>query len=59
VVALVGLAADAVLLGCWLVGRSSDALFGVAGLAQALIVIGGSGVATVFAADYSRESLGW
>lgn len=59
VVALVGLLLDAILLVLWLADRSGDSLIGVAGLAQALIVIGGSGIATVFAADYSRESLGW
>jgi len=48
-----------VLLVAWLFDQSSDRLVGIAGLAQALIVIGGSGIATVFAADYSRESLGW
>jgi hypothetical protein len=59
VVALIGALLDAILLVLWLADLSSDALIGVAGLAQALIVIGGSGIATVFAADYSRESLGW
>ena len=59
VVALIGALLDAILLVLWLANLSSDALIGVAGLAQALIVIGGSGIATVFAADYSRESLGW
>lgn len=59
VVALLGALLDAILLVLWLADLSSDALIGVAGLAQALIVIGGSGIATVFAADYSRESLGW
>ena len=58
-VALVGLVVDAGLLVLWLADRSGDAFLGVAGLAQALIVIGGVGIATLFAADYSRDSLGW
>ncbi len=58
-VALAGVGLDAALLVAWLVDLSGDAVVGVAGLAQALIVIGGSGIATVFAADFSRESLGW
>jgi hypothetical protein len=58
-IAIVGVAIDAILLVAWLFDRSSDRLVGIAGLAQALVVIGGSGIATVFAADYSRESLGW
>jgi len=57
--AATGVVLDGVLLMAWLLDRSSDRLVGIAGLAQALIVIGGSGIATVFAADYSRESLGW
>lgn len=58
-VALVGIGLDAALLVFWLIDLSSDSLVGLAGLAQALIVIGGSGIATVFAADFSKESLGW
>ena len=58
-VALVGIALDLALLVFWLIDLSSDSLVGLAGLAQALIVIGGSGIATVFAADFSKESLGW
>jgi hypothetical protein len=58
-VALAGFLADAVLLVCWLTERSSPTLLGLAGLAQALIVIGGVGIATLFAADYSRDALGW
>jgi Glycosyl transferase family 2 len=57
--ALLGVLLDAVLLVAWLADRSSDRLVGMAGLAQALIVVGVSGIVTVFAADYSRESLGW
>ncbi len=57
--ALIGILADAVLLAVWITGLSSGMLLGFAGLAQALIVIGGSGIATIFATDYARESLGW
>jgi hypothetical protein len=52
VVTLLGLVIDAVLLILWLAGRSGPGLLGVAGLAQALIVIGGGGIATLFASDY-------
>ncbi len=58
-VAVLGAGLDAILLVSWLADRSSSSLVGIAGLAQAMIVIGGSGIATIFAADYSRESLGW
>jgi hypothetical protein len=51
-VALIGLVTDAALLVLWVVGRSGPELLGVAGLAQALIVIGGGGLATLFASDY-------
>lgn len=56
-VALAGLVLDGALLVVWLGGWSSAALLGPAGVAQALVVIGLSGVATVFAADYSRAAL--
>jgi hypothetical protein len=56
---LTGFLADGALLILWLVGHSGPDLLGVAGLAQALIVIGGGGIATLFAADYARDSLGW
>lgn len=58
-VAAVGMLADAVLLVLWLTGRSGPALLGVAGLAQALIVIGIGGVATLIAADVARDALLW
>lgn len=51
-VALLGVVIDGGLLMLWLSGRSGPGLLGVAGLAQALIVIGGSGIATLFASDY-------
>jgi hypothetical protein len=51
VVALLGVITDAVLLVLWLAGQSGPSLLGVAGLAQALIVIGGGGIATLFASD--------
>jgi hypothetical protein len=50
-VALLGIVTDAGLLALWLLGQSGPGLLGVAGLAQALIVIGGGGVATLFASD--------
>lgn len=52
VVALLGIVIDAVLLVLWLRGESGPGLLGPAGLAQALIVIGGGGLATLFASDY-------
>ena len=58
-VMLIGLLADAALLVLWLTDRSGPALLGVAGLAQAMIVVGGSGIATLLAADYARDALGW
>jgi hypothetical protein len=58
-VALLGIVADAALLVAWLTGRSGPSLLGVAGMAQAAIVIGGTGIATLFAVDYARDSLGW
>jgi len=51
VIALLGVITDAVLLVLWLTGQSGPSLLGVAGLAQALIVIGGGGIATLFASD--------
>ena len=51
VIALLGIVTDAVLLVLWLTGQSGPSLLGVAGLAQALIVIGGGGIATLFASD--------
>jgi hypothetical protein len=56
---LTGLLINALLAVLWLAGRSGPSLLGLAGIAQALIVIGGCGIVTVFAADYSRESLGF
>ncbi|MDQ3411748.1 MAG: glycosyltransferase family 2 protein [Chloroflexota bacterium] len=47
-----GILIDAGLLLLWLAGRSGPELLGVAGLAQALIVIGGGGMTTLFAAGY-------
>lgn len=57
-VALTGMALDGSLLALWLTKLSSMTLLGLAGLAQALIVIGLSGIMTMFATDYSRVSLG-
>lgn len=58
-VTLIGLALEGVLGGLWLAGASGPSLLGFAGIAQALIVIGTCGVATMFAAEYSKEHLGW
>lgn len=58
-VALLGVAIDALLLGFWLNGDTGPSLLGVAGLAQALVVAGGSGIATLFAVDYARDVLDW
>jgi hypothetical protein len=57
--ALAGLIVDALLLVLWLTGKSSHALLGVAGAAQALMVIGACGICTVLAAEYSTDHLGW
>lgn len=56
---LVGLLVDASLLALWLLSVSGPALLGVAGIAQALIVIGACGMLTVMAAEYSKDHLGW
>lgn len=56
---VIGLASDAALLALWLTDRSGASLFGMAGLAQAFIVIGGFGIVTLFAADYSQRAQGW
>jgi len=47
--AAAGAATDGVLFVLWLADRTGPALIGVAGLAQALIVIGLGGIATLFA----------
>lgn len=57
--ALAGAVIDAALLVLWLTGRSSASLLGVAGFAQALIVIGACGICTLLAAEYSTSQLGW
>jgi glycosyltransferase involved in cell wall biosynthesis len=54
-VALAGIVIDLALLALWLLGQSGPSLLGVAGLAQALIVIGGGGIATLIAFDYLGE----
>ena len=56
-VALGALALDAALFGWWVTGNSTDRIIGLAGIAQAGLVIGLGGIATVFAADFSRETL--
>lgn len=59
VVATLGVLVDGALLALWLVGRSGSALLGVAGLAQAAIVVGCGGIATLLAVDYARDALDW
>lgn len=56
-VALLGVAVDALLFGIWVTGHSTYRLVGVAGLAQAMIVIGLTGIATVLATDFATEAL--
>lgn len=54
---LAGIVADAGLFGLWVSGASSDRLLGLAGLAQAAIVISAGGLAATLAADVTRESI--
>jgi hypothetical protein len=56
-VIVLGAAIDAVLVVLWLGGHSGSSLLGVAGLAQALLLIGVNGIATMLAADLARDSL--
>ena len=56
-IALVGLLLDFGLFLLWLSGHASDRMMGPAGFAQACVVVGVGGVVTVFAAEFSRESL--
>ena len=55
--ALAGLCLDVALFGLWVSGNATDRLIGLAGIAEAAIVVGIGGIVTVFAADFSRESL--
>jgi hypothetical protein len=56
-VAVAGACLDAVLFSLWVTGNANDRLIGLAGIAQAAMVVGIGGIVTVFAADFSRESL--
>ena len=56
-VALFGVAIDALLFGIWVSGHSTYRLVGIAGLAQAMIVVGLTGIATVLATDFDTEAL--
>ncbi|HET7095209.1 MAG TPA: glycosyltransferase family 2 protein [Thermomicrobiales bacterium] len=57
VVAALGAALDVLLLVLWLGGRSGPQLLGLAGLAQAAIVFGLGGIATLLAVEFARDSL--
>ncbi len=57
IIVAAGAVMNLILFGLWLAGLSGQSLLGLAGLAQAAIVIGASGVASVLAADFARESL--
>ncbi|HEU5434371.1 MAG TPA: hypothetical protein VFU81_22045, partial [Thermomicrobiales bacterium] len=57
VTAALGAALDFLLLALWLGGRSGPQLLGLAGLAQAAIVFGLGGLATLCAIDFARDSL--
>lgn len=56
-ISLVGLLADVILVTLWITNNSGPALLGPAGAAQAAIVIGFSGIATVLSADFAREAV--
>ena len=55
--ALGGAALDAVLVVAWAAEVSGPSLLGLAGIAQAAIVVGIGGFALMLAADFSRDSL--
>jgi hypothetical protein len=55
--AALGLLADAVLFTLWIQDRSGAELLGLAGLAQAAIILGVSGVVAVLSAEFAAESL--
>jgi hypothetical protein len=56
-VALAGFVLNVALFALWVLDLSSPSLLGVAGLAQAAILFGLMGIASVVAADFSRESI--
>jgi hypothetical protein len=56
-VATLGAALDLLLLALWLGGRTGPQWLGAAGLAQAAIVFGLGGIATLFAIEFARDSL--
>lgn len=56
-IAALGAGLDLLLLALWLGGRSGPQMLGLAGLAQAAIVFGLGGIATLFAIDFARDSL--
>jgi hypothetical protein len=56
-VAGIGAALDLLLFALWIDGRSGPQLLGLAGVAQAAIVVGLGGVATLLAVEFARDSL--
>ena len=56
--AALGVLVDGGLFIVWILGSSSVSLVGIAGLGQALIIIGGCGIATTFASSHAHELLG-
>lgn len=57
IVAGTGAFIDFVLFLMWVTDRSTDSVLGIAGLAQALILIGVNGLVAMLAAEYSRDNL--
>jgi len=55
----IGILLDAILFVLWVGHLTGASLLGVAGFAVALIVIGACGIATLFAAEYAKDQLGW
>jgi hypothetical protein len=56
-VLLAGVLIDLVLLTAWLAGQTGSEMIGIAGVAQALIVLGVSGFVMVFGAEFAGRSL--
>ena len=56
-IVLGGAGLDVVLLAVWLGGLAGPSLLGLAGIAQATIVIGVGGIVSVLSAEFARESI--